>query len=1126
MPLTGLVAVLLFVASLASGKTLQVPKKYPTIHAALEVARHGDVIQVGRGTFKGEPLNFQGKRVRLESLYGPEVTILDGQGKSRVINFISGETNQTVISGFTIRNGKVRGDGGGILCSGSSPTIENCVITNNKAYQKNVPGQPWRSASRGGIACIESASPTLIGCTVTRNNATNSGGGLYVHENRSIRIADCAFSRNVASDGGGLFIDPLGTATVEIENCTFTRNRAGSGGGGAKFRGGYLRRMSLRMDRCLFEENTAGLVGGGLCCDAHDAVITNCIIRKNTAQHIYVGAGGLDARGGTFRVEHCTIIDNRAGWEGGAGIRACNHDMTIISSILYGNEIPFGDKPKQIRLTRDDASLDVRYCHVEGGFPGTNNFDGNPRFQDPSQGDCRLKEYSPCIDSADPASAVANDYAGTPRPHNGRTDVGAFESDKPGNTPPQIDAFTANSLVGPPPFKVTFTCQASDDQPELTPDIQDTDGKRELACEMEYGDGKRQKGRAGTFTHTYTELGIYHVTCRAKDRYGALAHATLIIRATNSQIPGGYETIQRAINAASNGDTIALPDGRYEGHGNYDLDFKGKAITLTSVNGPENCIIDGGYQGRLFYFHSNERASSVVSGLTLYDGHESSAAGGAILCEGASPTIENCRIIECSANHTGLGRGGAICCMQNAAPKIKNCYIANNLSGQSGGAIGGWDAGAVRIEDCTIIDNASTNMSGGAIDLVNSASPKILRCLIESNEASRHGGAINLAACGVPEIRDCVIRNNTAGLGGGGICVGGEIPPSSPTKIDNCILTGNEASQSTAPQGAAIESRLCKVDIRNCTVTANKAVAGDGVAIALLNITQATLRNNIVWGATSGDALHVDTTSTLQATFCNIEGGHTGQGNIDANPEFEAPANHDFRLQSDSPCLDTGAATGVPTADIAGTARPQDQGYDMGAYEGAGDLATVGCATTIAPTTTTTTTTPPTATPPTAISPIEALLGRIGFHENWSDFKPGAEAIFEGVIMNADGTVTTERVTVRLTAKDSKGSHLTIETANLEKGRTTNGVKLHVTSPARTKRSRSKGQGNQELKLKGKRTACEVHEIVRRDAKTKTSSSILEWRNAAIPGGLGKIQIRTKGPAGSEGQYELISYRK
>ncbi len=49
---------------------------------------------------------------------------------------------------------------------------------------------------------------------------------------------------------------------------------------------------------------------------------------------------------------------------------------------------------------------------------------------------------------------------------------------------------------------------------------------------MDYGDGKRQKGRVDTFTHTYTELGIYHVTCLVKDLYGALAQATLIVRVT------------------------------------------------------------------------------------------------------------------------------------------------------------------------------------------------------------------------------------------------------------------------------------------------------------------------------------------------------------------------------------------------------------------------------------------------------------------------------------------------------------------------------------------------------------------------------------------------------------------
>jgi len=56
--------------------------------------------------------------------------------------------------------------------------------------------------------------------------------------------------------------------------------------------------------------------------------------------------------------------------------------------------------------------------------------------------------------------------------------------------------------------------------------------------------------------------------------------------------PADFNNIQAAISDANDGDTVLVKDGRYTGTGNRDIDFRGKAITVRSENGPENCIID------------------------------------------------------------------------------------------------------------------------------------------------------------------------------------------------------------------------------------------------------------------------------------------------------------------------------------------------------------------------------------------------------------------------------------------------------------------------------------------------------------------------------------------------------
>jgi hypothetical protein len=48
---------------------------------------------------------------------------------------------------------------------------------------------------------------------------------------------------------------------------------------------------------------------------------------------------------------------------------------------------------------------------------------------------------------------------------------------------------------------------------------------------------------------------------------------------------------------------------------------------------------------------------------------------------------------------------------------------------------------------------------------------------------------------------------------------------------------------------------------------------------------------------------------------------------------FQDPASHDFRLRQGSPAVDAGTEALAPKIDIIGTARPQGDAFDIGAYE-------------------------------------------------------------------------------------------------------------------------------------------------------------------------------------------------
>jgi hypothetical protein len=202
----------------SSGVTHKVPTDFSTIQAAIDAAGRGDTIVVQDGIYKStgnKNLNFKGKAIQLRSENGPDNCVIDCEGTGRGFFFHSSEAQDSIVDGLTVRNAFVsgpdlEGDGGGFFCYGSSPTIINCIITENRTGEAG-----------GGISCYHQSSPIIKNCTFSKNKAPY-GGAVCLAFNSSPIIENCIFSGNRARGGDAIYCGKECFPTVN--NCTFIKN--------------------------------------------------------------------------------------------------------------------------------------------------------------------------------------------------------------------------------------------------------------------------------------------------------------------------------------------------------------------------------------------------------------------------------------------------------------------------------------------------------------------------------------------------------------------------------------------------------------------------------------------------------------------------------------------------------------------------------------------------------------------------------------------------------------------------------------------------------------------------------------------------------------------------------------
>ena len=304
-----------------------------------------------------------------------------------------------------------------------------------------------------------------------------------------------------------------------------------------------------------------------------------------------------------------------------------------------------------------------------------------------------------------------------------------------------------------------------------------------------------------------------------------------------------YVTIQDAIDAAADGDVIDVCDGIYQ----ESINFLGKAITVRSMNGPENTTIENpeSRTSSCIVFNNGEGPDSVLHGFSI-SGHDTawSQLGGGINITDSSPTLTG-NIIE---NNEAIDYGGGLYCEGSEAtfesaprPVIRNNIFRWNLVTRG-------DGGGIALKNCSpsISDsifehNTSRNGEGGGIHWEGTSTPVLENVVIANNTAPNgSGGGIDILGSSGGVIRDSQINNNSANWGGGISLNGGRLTIENSTINQNEAITGGGLFESG---GLGIESN--QLILTDSEVNGNEALSGGGgLSGCNVSIERSTFNNN------------------------------------------------------------------------------------------------------------------------------------------------------------------------------------------------------------------------------------------------------------------------------------------
>ncbi len=248
-----------------------------------------------------------------------------------------------------------------------------------------------REDGAGGGMFNMSSSPIIERCIFIGNSAVLMGGGIY-NELSSPTLIDCVFKDNSAPYGGAM---ENYSASPTVINTVFTENSSTQNGGAVS---NYF--SSPEFVNCEFSGNRTTFSGG--------------------AVFNYKGAPSFI---------NCTFTGNRSEEKGGA-IGNLNTQLRLVNCILWKDS-----SREQSEISAYGSTTIVIYSNVEGGYQGDGNDGISPEFVQDGRwngdswedGNYRLTDRSPCVDTGTEDGAPNFDIEWEPRPQALAHDRGAYE---------------------------------------------------------------------------------------------------------------------------------------------------------------------------------------------------------------------------------------------------------------------------------------------------------------------------------------------------------------------------------------------------------------------------------------------------------------------------------------------------------------------------------------------------------------------------------------------------------------------------------------------------------------------------------------------------------------------------